>query len=73
MRRRSAATAAVRDVGVRLQVLSDLHLERAAFVHGTVEADAVVLAGDIATGTRGVESARLWAEGRPVLYVAGNH
>jgi predicted phosphodiesterase len=39
----------------------------------TVEADLVVLAGDIATGTRGVEWAREWAGDRPVIYVAGNH
>jgi predicted phosphohydrolase len=58
---------------VRLQVLSDLHLERGAFAHGAVEADVVVLAGDIATGTRGVEWARAWASSRPVLYIAGNH
>ena len=32
-----------------------------------------MLAGDIALGTDGVEWAREWADGRPVLYVAGNH
>jgi hypothetical protein len=40
---------------VRLPVLSDLHLERAAFDVDDVEADAVVLAGDIGRGTLGVE------------------
>jgi Calcineurin-like phosphoesterase len=33
----------------------------------------VVLAGDVARGTRGIEWARRWAGGRRVLYVAGNH
>ena len=61
------------DVSVRIHVLSDLHLEQRSFKPGDVEADVVVLAGDIATGTRGVEWARGWAGGRPVLYVAGNH
>jgi predicted phosphodiesterase len=58
---------------VRLHVLSDLHLGRRPFVPPVVDAAAVVLAGDIATGTRGVEWARRQAHGRPVLYVAGNH
>ena len=58
---------------MRLHVLSDLHLERQSFVPAGVDADAVVLAGDIATGTRGVDWARSWANGRPVLYIAGNH
>ena len=54
-------------------MLSDLHLERRSLVPAGIDADAVVLAGDIATGTRGVDWARSWASGRPVLYVAGNH
>jgi predicted phosphodiesterase len=58
---------------VRLHVLSDLHLERHEFTAPDVDADVVVLAGDIARGTRGVEWARSWAQGRPVLFVAGNH
>jgi predicted phosphodiesterase len=58
---------------VRLHVLSDLHLERGPFRPPGVDADAIVLAGDIATGTRGVDWARRWARDRPVLYVAGNH
>jgi 3',5'-cyclic AMP phosphodiesterase CpdA len=58
---------------VRLYVLSDLHLERQRFTPLPVDADVVVLAGDIAVGTDGVEWARHWADGRPVLYVIGNH
>lgn len=58
---------------MRLHVLSDLHLEQGPFAPTDVDADAVVLAGDVATGTRGVEWARGWAGDRPVLYVAGNH
>ena len=58
---------------VRLYVLSDLHLERQEFTPPAVDADVVVLAGDISVGTRGVEWAREWADGRPMLYVVGNH
>jgi predicted phosphodiesterase len=58
---------------VRLHVLSDLHLERAPFTPPAVEADIVVLAGDIAPGTAGVDWARDWLGGRRAVYVAGNH
>jgi predicted phosphodiesterase len=58
---------------MRLHVLSDLHLERQQFPAPEIDADAVILAGDIGTGTRGVEWMRGWADGRPVFYVAGNH
>lgn len=58
---------------MRLYVLSDLHLEHRPFAPSTVECDVVVLAGDVARGTGGVEWVRSWSDGRPVLYVAGNH
>jgi predicted phosphodiesterase len=65
---------------VRLHVLSDLHLEQAPFELGENGnlGDVVVLAGDIARGTGGVEWARRWAREhraarRRILYVAGNH
>jgi 3',5'-cyclic AMP phosphodiesterase CpdA len=60
-------------VSLRLHVLSDLHLEQAAFDVPDVAADVLVLAGDIARGTDGIAWAREWADGRPVLYLAGNH
>jgi 3',5'-cyclic AMP phosphodiesterase CpdA len=58
---------------VRVHLLSDLHLEQDLYRPPAVDADLVVLAGDVARGTRGVEWARRWARGRPVAYVAGNH
>jgi predicted phosphodiesterase len=58
---------------LRFHVLSDLHLERQRFAPPEIDADAVILAGDIATGTGGVDWVRSWVGGRPVLYVAGNH
>jgi predicted phosphodiesterase len=58
---------------VRIHVLSDLHLEFGSPPPPAVDADVVVLAGDIARGTDGVQWASEWSDGRPVLYVAGNH
>jgi len=52
--------------------MSDIHLEDAEFKVSDVEADVVVLAGDIGVGVEGV----LWAMesfSLPVIYVAGNH
>ncbi len=57
---------------MRIRILSDLHLEERLFEPPAVPADVVVLAGDIANGTAGIE----WAQRHfnvPVLYVAGNH
>jgi Icc-related predicted phosphoesterase len=58
---------------VRLHVISDLHVEFDDFELPEVDADAVVLAGDIGLGTAGIRLARRWSGGRPVLFVAGNH
>lgn len=57
---------------MRIHLLSDLHLEFDAFTPASVEADVVVLAGDIHTKARGVK----WAQKHfkaPVIYVPGNH
>jgi predicted phosphodiesterase len=58
---------------VRIHVLSDLHLEFGPVPLPPVDADAVVLAGDIAVGLRGIEWASRTFAGRPILYVPGNH
>ena len=58
---------------MRLHVLSDLHLEHAPFTVPDVDADVVVLAGDVAPGSAGIEWMRRHLDGRPILYVAGNH
>jgi predicted phosphodiesterase len=58
---------------MRIHVLSDLHLERAPFTPPVVEADVVVLAGDVAQGTQGVTWAAATWPRTPVVYVAGNH
>ncbi|HEV7586778.1 MAG TPA: metallophosphoesterase [Longimicrobium sp.] len=58
---------------MKLQVVSDLHAGFGAFDPAETDADVLVLAGDVDVGVRGIELAKKWARGRPVLYVAGNH
>jgi Icc-related predicted phosphoesterase len=61
---------------VKLLVLSDLHVEFAAFEPDPVAvaaADVVVLAGDIHRGTQGLAWARSAFPDKPIVYVAGNH
>jgi hypothetical protein len=40
---------------MRLHILSDLHLEFEPFTPPAVEADAVILAGDVSTGRNGLK------------------
>jgi len=58
---------------MRLYVISDLHLEFGDFEVPEVQADVIVVAGDLHVGTRGLE----WAARRfpdvPIIYVLGNH
>jgi predicted phosphodiesterase len=58
---------------MKIRVLSDLHLEFHDWNPPDAEADVIVLAGDIHSGTRGVEWARRQFPVTPVLYVPGNH
>lgn len=58
---------------MKIHILSDLHLEsNSSFKAPKTTADLVVLAGDIGTGTRGVEWANRTFDVH-VLYVLGNH
>jgi predicted phosphodiesterase len=56
---------------MKLNVLSDLHLSLGALAMPENDADAVILAGDIARPREALS----WASGfaKPVLYVPGNH
>ncbi len=57
---------------MRIHLLSDLHNEFSVFTPEVLNADVVILAGDIDLKTKGV----VWAEKAfscPVLYVPGNH
>ena len=57
---------------MKLQILSDLHLETEAFEPEPAPgAELLVLAGDIDSSWAGLERFRGWPV--PVLYVAGNH
>lgn len=58
---------------MKIRVLSDLHLEFAAWTPPAADADVVVLAGDIHVGARGLEWARAQFPSLPVIYVSGNH
>lgn len=58
---------------VKIRVLSDLHLEFHDWNPPDAAADVIVLAGDIHSGTRGVEWARRQFPAVPILYVPGNH
>lgn len=58
---------------MKIHLLSDLHTEFAPFNPPETDADVVVLAGDTATGVKGIARAKEWFPDRPVLYVAGNH
>ena len=56
---------------MKLNILSDLHLSLGALDLPQNDADAVILAGDVARPGEAIS----WASGfaKPVLYVAGNH
>ncbi len=58
---------------MRLHILSDLHLEFAAWTPPPVDADLVILAGDTHVGPAGVTWAARAFAGTPVVYVPGNH
>jgi predicted phosphodiesterase len=58
---------------MRIRVLSDLHLEYFDWEPPPVDADVVVLAGDIHVGDRGLRWAREQFPRTPVIYLAGNH
>lgn len=57
---------------MRLQLLSDLHLETESFTpEPAPDAELLVLAGDVDSGWGGLQKFRDWPV--PVLYVPGNH
>ena len=58
---------------MKIQLLSDIHLEFEAFEYPPTDADVVVLAGDIHLREKGVEWILNTITDKPVLYVLGNH
>jgi len=58
---------------MKIQILSDLHLEVSHFDPIKTDADVVILAGDIGKGSMGVEWAAHAFPNQQVVYLAGNH
>ena len=58
---------------MRIHILSDLHSEFAAFHGNQMDADVVVLAGDVHTGANGIKWILETFRDRTVIYVLGNH
>ncbi len=58
---------------MKIQLLSDLHIEFEYYAYPKADADVVVLAGDIHTKDRGVKWALEEIKDKPVIYVLGNH
>jgi predicted MPP superfamily phosphohydrolase len=58
---------------MRIQVLSDLHIEFQPFEPPRAGADVIILAGDIHVGAAGVAWALEHIRETPVIYVLGNH
>lgn len=58
---------------LKIRYMSDIHLEFSDFTPAKIAADVVVLAGDIHTGTEGLEWAAKHFTGCPIIYLPGNH
>ena len=59
---------------MKLHILSDLHLEFSMIDLPEVDADVLVLAGDIAVGITGIEFAKKYSSKyKHILYIMGNH
>ena len=58
---------------MKIQILSDLHIEFAWFDLPKTDADIIILAGDTGVGQRGINWAKSVAASVPVLYIHGNH
>lgn len=58
---------------MKIHILSDLHIEYSAYEPHAVEADVIVLAGDICLGTRGIAWARQAWPDKEIVFVPGNH
>lgn len=59
---------------MKLHILSDLHLEFSQLDIPAVDAQILVLAGDIATGSKGIDFAKsVSSRYAHILYVMGNH
>ncbi|MEW8057720.1 MAG: metallophosphoesterase [Candidatus Thiodiazotropha sp.] len=58
---------------MKLHILNDLHIEFEDYAPPEIDADVVILAGDIGVGLEGMRWAESRFQDRPVIYVPGNH
>lgn len=58
---------------MKLQILSDLHIEFAPYKMSETNADVIILAGDIHLGDKGFKWAYDNLKNKEVIYVLGNH
>lgn len=58
---------------MKIQIVSDLHIEFAEFTLPVTDADVIVLAGDIGVGLGGLEWIVEQYIEKPIIYVPGNH
>lgn len=58
---------------MKIQIISDLHLEFGSSELSFEQADVVVLAGDVNTEIKGIEWIKSKIQDKPVIYVLGNH
>lgn len=58
---------------MKIQIISDLHLEFGEINIDFSNSDLVVLAGDINIGIKGIEWIKKTIPDKPVIYVLGNH
>ena len=58
---------------MKIQIISDLHQEFGSTDLSFDNADVVVLAGDVNSGTKGIEWIKTQISDKPFIYVLGNH
>ena len=58
---------------MRVQILSDLHLEFGPFTVEKIDRDLLILAGDIHVGEKAIDFIEKQLEISPVIYILGNH
>jgi len=58
---------------MKLQILSDLHIEFEKFELPETEVDLIILAGDTCAGKTGIAWAKSISRGVPIIYINGNH
>ena len=58
---------------MKIQVISDLHIEFGEYSIDSSQADIIVIAGDVHIGKNGVTWIKKEIPNKPVIYILGNH